>query len=148
MFDQLTIFSSESIKRPLRFIFIATMKLSFSTLPFLVFAAVGAADVKANLRSSAPKKEVANQETINDIATQVIVHNAIPGTGEDYTPVLSKCFVDSYNLHDMNGFHMESFSPDREVDVPEEGDAEADMLGKKKYKSKVSHYFWGHSASK
>ena len=89
-------------------------------------------------------------QATTEIATQVIVHNAVPGTGEDYNPVLSKCYVDSYNLHDMNGVHMENFSPEREVDVPEEDDSEFEMLGgkKKKWRSKVSHYFWGRSAYK
>jgi len=56
---------------------------------------------------------------------------------DDHVPAMTKCLLASYNKQDMMGFEMKSVNPKKEIDIPEDGDDEADneMLQKNYYRS-------------
>ena len=117
----------------------------YNPTPPAVEAVMVAANEPANEAANEPANEAANLNNSNklsEIGTQVIVHGSVHSTGEDYASVLSKCFVDSYNKHDMLGYEMASLTTNREIDVPE-GD-NTDVLGGKK-KSFHTIYIFGRA---
>lgn len=121
------------------------MKFSlFAVFAVVAFSPGGAIDTYAttSLRSfataAAGKQHKSSGESTGTIATQVIVPGIKTGTGENHGLPLEKCYLEAYSKRDMMGYKMESFSVDKEVDVP--GDSDSEMLTSG---SSTSAYFWG-----
>lgn len=129
------------------------MKVAFYTILsfFAIVGASSAAEV-THLRSNSPILEAIETVTSasakkgkekGGIGTQVIIHDAKQVPDENYKPILSKCFVDSYNGHDMAGFKMDSFESNHELDVPEGDDDESTLSATRR--NRVTQYHWGWS---